>query len=58
MDFIPRKILQSLEKHLKEKEITLILGPRQAGKTTIIKRLKGELEARGEKTAYFSKRFF
>ena len=38
--------------------MTLILGPRQAGKTTIIKRLKGELEARGEKTAYFSKRFF
>lgn len=52
--FIQRDILEDLKKHLNKKEFSLILGPRQAGKTTIILKLKEELEKKGEKTAYFN----
>jgi len=37
---IKRKLASALEKHLKEKEISLIVGPRQAGKTTLMKILE------------------
>jgi len=52
--FIQRQLLTQLRDHLKQKEISLILGPRQAGKTTLIFRLKEELEKQGEKTTYFN----
>ncbi|MBI4359581.1 MAG: ATP-binding protein [Candidatus Jacksonbacteria bacterium] len=54
MTFINREIVPKIKKHLKEKEVTLLLGPRQAGKTTIIKHLQEELEQDGQKTIYLS----
>jgi uncharacterized protein len=40
---IKRRLLPELIKHLKEKEVSLIVGPRQAGKTTLMKLLMHEL---------------
>ena len=36
---IQRKLYQKLEKHLSKKEFTIIIGPRQVGKTTLLKQL-------------------
>lgn len=47
---IKRAILEDIRNHLPKKEIALIVGPRQAGKTTLMLILKGELEKKGEKT--------
>lgn len=44
MRFIQREIYFQLKNHLEKPEISLILGPRQAGKTTIMEKLKEELE--------------
>ena len=52
--FIKRDILEDLKRHLSKKEITLIVGPRQAGKTTLMMLLKDHLEKKGEKTAFLS----
>jgi len=52
--FIQRKLLSQLRSHLSQKEISLILGPRQSGKTTLIFKFKEELEKKGEKTIYFN----
>lgn len=52
--FIERDILDDVRRHLKEKEITLLVGPRQAGKTHIINELKEEAEKIGKKTIYFN----
>ena len=51
---IKRKLFKSLKKHLKQKEITLLVGPRQAGKTTLLLMLKEYLAKRGEKTVFFN----
>lgn len=37
---IPREIFPEIKKHLQSKEITVIIGPRQAGKTTLINQLQ------------------
>lgn len=47
---IKRAILPELEKHMSSPEITLITGPRQAGKTTLMEKLRDELSKKGEKT--------
>ena len=47
---IKRSLLIELEKHLQNKEISLITGPRQAGKTTLMLMLKSSLEEKKEKT--------
>ena len=52
--FIKRKILDELRKHLNKKEITFIIGPRQSGKTTIMKILEKELKAQGSPTLFFN----
>jgi len=52
--FIQRNALDQLKKHLSQKEISLILGPRQSGKTTLILKLKKELEKQGKRTAYYN----
>jgi len=39
----PRLIFPLLKQHLVEKEITVIVGPRQAGKTTLVKQLMAGL---------------
>lgn len=51
---IKRKILAELRNHLKQKEITLLVGARQAGKTTLLKILEDELKASGYKTVFFN----
>ncbi|MBU4370099.1 ATP-binding protein [Patescibacteria group bacterium] len=52
---IERNIYQNLKKHLKEKEITVLIGPRQTGKTTLILELYKELKAENpDKIFYFN----
>lgn len=53
-NLIKRKIFEDLKKHLLEKEMSLIVGPRQAGKTTIMKQLEGELKQQGAKTLFLN----
>lgn len=52
MVLIKRKLLPLIANHLQEKEITLITGPRQAGKTTLMKQLEEDLKKIGEKTLF------
>ncbi len=51
---IRRKLIDELKNHLRAKEISLIIGPRQAGKTTLMNELKNYLDQRGEKTVFFN----
>jgi predicted AAA+ superfamily ATPase len=51
---IQRQILTELEKHLSKPEITLLVGPRQAGKTFLMQKLKAKLESNGQKTLFLS----
>lgn len=44
MEFINRSIYASLKASLKEKYITVLLGPRQTGKSTLLKRLMADLK--------------
>ncbi|NUQ56900.1 MAG: ATP-binding protein [Candidatus Paceibacter sp.] len=52
--FIKRNIFEALKNHLDKKEMTLIVGPRQAGKTTLMMELKEYLEKTGNKTVFLS----
>ncbi len=45
---IKRELYQDLKSHLIAKEISLLVGARQVGKTTLLMKLKEELERRGE----------
>ncbi|MDD4358462.1 MAG: ATP-binding protein [Candidatus Pacebacteria bacterium] len=54
MEIIKRKIFNELKEHLMKKEISLIVGPRQVGKTTIMDELKDYLESQGEKCVFLS----
>ncbi|MEM0492696.1 MAG: ATP-binding protein [Candidatus Thermoplasmatota archaeon] len=40
MEYYPRKIEENLEEWMKRKEVILIKGPRQSGKTTLLKHLQ------------------
>lgn len=51
---IQRKLFDELRNHLSQKEISLIVGPRQAGKTTLMLMLKDYLEKRGHSTLFLS----
>ena len=51
---IQRNIYKKIKDHLQAKEITVIIGPRQIGKTTLMNLLKIELEAAGESTLFFN----
>ncbi len=51
---IKRTLYSSLAAHLEEPEITLIIGPRQAGKTTLLRELEDELKKRNKKTLFLS----
>ena len=51
---IKRSIFNELKEHLRQKEMTLITGPRQAGKTTLMLLLKEFLEKNGEKTVFLN----
>lgn len=54
MDIIKRKIFNEIKAHLDKKEISLIVGPRQVGKTTIMNEIRKFLEADGKKTLFLS----
>ncbi|MEM6770158.1 MAG: ATP-binding protein [Bacteroidota bacterium] len=51
---IRRFLTDELIAHLEEKEITLLIGPRQAGKTTLLKHLAELLQAEQRKTLFFN----
>lgn len=51
---IKRDIYNQLKQHLFKKEITIITGTRQAGKTTVMKELQHGLQLKGEKTIYLN----
>jgi uncharacterized protein len=51
---IKRALLKELQEHLGKKEITMLVGPRQAGKTTLMRILGEQLAAKGEKTLFLN----
>ncbi|HPI37445.1 MAG TPA: ATP-binding protein [Ignavibacteriaceae bacterium] len=51
---IKRALYKEIEDHLNKKEISLIVGPRQVGKTTLILELLEKLKKKGEKVVYLS----
>ncbi|MBI5196842.1 MAG: ATP-binding protein [Nitrospirae bacterium] len=51
---IKRFIFNELVAHLAKKEMSLIVGPRQAGKTTLMQQLQDYLQKKGEKTVFLS----
>jgi predicted AAA+ superfamily ATPase len=51
---IKRDLFPDLEAHLSRKEITLITGPRQTGKTTLMKALQKVVESRGIPTLFLT----
>ncbi len=53
-ELIERDILKDLIEHLGKKEISLIVGPRQVGKTTLMNLLKKRLEKSGKQTLFLS----
>lgn len=52
--FIKRGILSEIRGHLSKPEITVITGPRQSGKTTLVRILEEELKKAGKSTMYFN----
>jgi predicted AAA+ superfamily ATPase len=54
MVIIKRDLFEELKNHLSAKEISLIIGPRQVGKTTLMLLLKEYLEKKGEKTLFLN----
>lgn len=51
---INRDIFSALHRHLSKREITMIVGPRQCGKTTVMKLLVKQLEADYKKTFFLN----
>ena len=51
---IKRTIFELLTNHLSSKEISVIIGARQVGKTTLMKSLKQQLDAHGQKTLFLN----
>ena len=51
---IKRTLFEPLKNHLYSPEISLIVGPRQAGKTTLMLQLKKHLERQGAPTLFLS----
>jgi len=51
---IKRDIFQSLKEHLSKKEISLIVGPRQAGKTTLMLMLREYLQKHKQNTLFLN----
>lgn len=52
--FIKRDLLVELKSHLKQKEVSLIIGPRQAGKTTLMLFLEQKLRQEGVPSLFFN----
>ena len=51
---IKRSIYKQLAGDLNRPEVSIILGPRQVGKTFLLKELEGEAKARGLRTRYYN----
>jgi len=51
---IERKLFSELVSHLPQKEISIIIGPRQSGKTTLMDMLREHLDKKGERTLYLN----
>ena len=51
---IKRKLFNELIDHLPQKEMSLIIGPRQAGKTTLMEMLEAHLDKSGERTLFLN----
>jgi len=51
---INRKIYHRIEKHLDKKEITIISGVRQCGKSTVLHKLRTNFEKKGAKTLFLN----
>lgn len=51
---IKRKILRRLEEHLSSDQMTIITGPRQVGKTYLMRFIQENLEKEGKKTVWLS----
>ncbi|MBW1717215.1 MAG: ATP-binding protein [Deltaproteobacteria bacterium] len=51
---IKRKLFIDLVSHLSQKEISVIIGPRQSGKTTLMEMLREHLDKKGERTLYLN----
>ncbi len=51
---IPRSLLSDLRAHLNQKEITLLIGPRQAGKTTLLRELTNQVQQEGKQCLFFN----
>lgn len=51
---IKRAIFNDLVSHLDQKEISLLIGPRQVGETTLMRMLQQEQEQKGEKALFLS----
>lgn len=51
---IKRTIFNNIEAHLKEPEMTVLIGPRQAGKTYLMRLLQKKLDGKGEKTIFLN----
>ncbi|MBB6062762.1 putative AAA+ superfamily ATPase [Thermosipho japonicus] len=54
MNLIKRELLKEIKEHLNKPEITVITGPRQSGKTTLMKIIENELISSGEKTLFLN----
>ena len=52
--FIKRQLFDDLKAHLAKREISLIVGPRQAGKTTLMMALRDHVQSQGGKTTTFN----
>jgi len=51
---IKRKLFKELKEHLSQKEISVIIGPRQAGKTTLMELLQSCLKKEKKNTVFLS----
>lgn len=51
---VQRKIYAKIEKHLTKKEFSIVIGPRQVGKTTLLKQLYEQLKSENKTTAFIS----
>ncbi len=52
--YIKREILPQLLEHIKRPEITMLIGPRQAGKTTLMQQIQNVLDKQGKKTIFLN----
>jgi predicted AAA+ superfamily ATPase len=52
--YIERQIYKKLVNHLVKKEIAVLIGPRQSGKTTILKKLQDDLKTGSKQVLYYN----